>query len=417
MTDAHDAEPESSSGERESSGLANEVLRVGASLLSVYPRDNVGTATYVEGMLSALSRVPGIDPIVLQNAESAAISGLIPGLTVRPVPRFDTAVRKVGRVPALAAAMSFRLWLGDSVTQDLDVIHYVQSVPAPAVPREIAKVVTLHDVQHRDHPEFFSRSVRAWRRIAYDKSARDADVVITDSANARDRIVAQLGIPSARIHVALLGVHLEQFSPHRRETDLPTLDRLGVRKPYVFYPASLLPHKNHPRLFEALRLLEGVDLVLTGAQVEHRGVLDQALRDLGLVDRVHHLGLVPQEVLPVLYRHARALVFPSLYEGFGAPVVEAMASGCPVACSDRGSLPEVGGDAAIVFEADDPYSIAREVKRLLVETELRERCIERGLRRSRAFDWHLCAARHLEAYQAARAVADVRCSRSSVRRR
>lgn len=388
----------------------DEMLRVGVSLLSVYPRDNVGTATYVQGLLSALGGEPGLDPIVLPNEGSVQICEAIPNLTVQTLPRYDATVQRVGRVPALAAATMFRSWLARDLPQDLDVIHYVQAVKAPAVSRRSASVVTLHDVQHRDHPEFFSRAVRLWRRVAYDKAARDADVVITDSAHARDRIVEQLGIPPARIHVAHHGVLLNRFSPLPSEADLPTLASLGVRKPYVYYPASLLPHKNHGPLLAALRLVDGVDLVLTGAGLEHGEALHQDVRRLGLSDRVHHLGLVDPEVVPMLYRHARALVFPSLYEGFGAPVIEAMASGCPVACSDRGSLPEVGGDAAILFEADEPESIALAVRRLLNEVDIRKSRIERGLERSKAFDWRLCAQRHREAYQAALIVAADRTS-------
>lgn len=383
----------------------NEVLRVGVSLLSVYPRDNVGTATYVHGLLSALSDEPGLDPLALLNEDSVHISEAIPKLAVQTLPRYDVTVKKIGRVPALAAATMVRPWLARDLPKELDVIHYVQSVKAPAVSRRTANVVTLHDVQHRDHPEFFSRAVRLWRSVAYDKAARDADVVITDSAHARDRIVQQLGIPAARIHVVHLGVDLNRFSPSPGEADLPTLAGLRVRKPYLFYPASLLPHKNHRRLLAALRLVDGIDLILTGAGLEQGGALHQEVSRLGLSDRVHHLGLVAPEVVPVLYRNAHAVVFPSLYEGFGAPLVEAMASGCPVACSDRGSLPEIGGDAAIAFKADEPESIALTVQRLLNETGLRDRCIERGLERSKGFDWRLCARGHREAYQAASIVA------------
>ena len=198
-------------------------------------------------------------------------------------------------------------------------------------------VVSLLDVQHLDLPGLFSRAERTYRRRFYDAAARRADVVITISEFTKSRIVETLGIEPSRIIVAPLGVDAAEFEPN-----------LGPRENLLLYPARGWPHKNHATLFEAFSLLRAEDptlrLVLTGGGLDGSGAVPAGVDVRGLVGR---------DELRELYRTAAALVFPSLYEGFGLPPLEAMASGCPVAASRAGSLPEICGDAAVLFDAHD----------------------------------------------------------------
>jgi glycosyltransferase involved in cell wall biosynthesis len=237
-------------------------------------------------------------------------------------------------------------------------------------------VLTLHDLQHRDLPRLFPRAELAFRRLAYDRAARRAAAVIVPSAFVRERAGAFLGLDPARVHVVPHGIDHELFRP----------DGSVERESFLLYPAKGWPHKNHARLFEALALVRrersGLRLVLTG--FEGRAP-----------DGVESLGRVPLEGLAGLYRRAAALVFPSRYEGFGQPPLEAMACGCPVAASNAASLPEVCGDAAVLFDPDDPRAIAAGVLEALERAdELRDR----GLARAAGFTWDTSARLHEAVY-------------------
>jgi glycosyltransferase involved in cell wall biosynthesis len=247
-------------------------------------------------------------------------------------------------------------------------------VPTVRVPT----VVTLHDVQHRDLPHLFSRAERLYRAAAYDAGARRADRVIVLSEFSRDRAIDALGLHPDRVRVVHSGVDHDRFRPGTDE-----------REPFLLYPARTWPHKNHRRLFEAFSLLRrehrDLRLVLTGGG------------DLGaLPDGVEAKGRVDDAQLAVLYRRAAAVVFPSLYEGFGQPPLEAMASGCPVACSNAAALPEIVGDAAMLFDPDDAESIAAAVRSVLDDPEPWRM---RGLEHAAGYSWEATARATEDVYR------------------
>jgi glycosyltransferase involved in cell wall biosynthesis len=238
--------------------------------------------------------------------------------------------------------------------------------------------VTLHDTQHLDLPALFPRGERMFRALAYRRSARGAQTVIVPSEFVRGRAVELLELEPARVRAIHWGIDLDELSPG----DAP-------REPFLLYPARPWPHKNHARLYEALALLRRgrpeLRLVLTGQGDYGR-----------LPEGVEARGLVRRAELVDLYRRASALVFPSLYEGFGQPPLEAMACGCPVAASDAASLPEVCGDAARLFDASDPAAIAAAVDDVLAAPETWS---ARGLRRARQFTWDRAAGAHEAVYR------------------
>jgi glycosyltransferase involved in cell wall biosynthesis len=279
------------------------------------------------------------------------------------------------------------------VPPGIDVVHYPVTIPIPRV-AGAARVVSLNDVQHHELPEFFSAPERRFRRFAYDRAARRADEVLTLSEHARGQIVERLGIAPDRVTAIHCAVDHERFRPEPDEHDA-ALPELPER--FLLYPANLWPHKNHERLLRAFAAagVEDVHLVLTG-QTYGRPLPGPAN------PRVRHLGHLPFEQLPALYRRATALVFPSLFEGFGMPLVEAMASGCPVAASDRGAIAEVCADAALPFDPTDEESIADAIRRVVGDEELRGRLRAAGLRRAAEFRWDDVAARHVVVYRRAR---------------
>ena len=376
--------------------MSSPALRIGLGLLSVYPSSNAGTTTYVRGLLSGLSDDETLEVIALANpALGHDLAGH--GLVVYGSQRYATVERRFGRVPALCMTTALPMITAGDL-QHVDVVHYPQTVRAPRVNRPA--IVTLHDILHLDLPHLFSTPVRTWRRVMYDESARRADAVITISEHARLRIVDRLGIDPARVHVSYHGVDSTVFTPQSGASDAEVRRRLGVEGPYIYYPASLAPHKNHATLLSALRLLKGRRLVLTGPYANR---LDQLMAEAdayGVSDRIQHLGMVAADALPALYRGALCLVFPSMYEGFGVPIAEAMSTGCPVACSDRGAPAEIAGGAALLFDPEQPEAIVGAVLEL-DDPAVRERCVAAGLQRATQFTWSSVAQRHREVYELA----------------
>jgi glycosyltransferase involved in cell wall biosynthesis len=314
---------------------------------------------------------------------------LVPVPSYRPgnaTPTRALAMAWAGVAPAAAAR---------DVPDGLDLVHYPVTVPIPRV--RAPSVVTLFDVQHLVQPGFFPRSERLYRKLAYDRAARRADAVVCVSEHGRETAIERLGLDPARVEGISMGVDLTQFSPEPGERD----DELRPAARYVMYPANLWPHKNHERLLEALARVSDreLSLVLTGQAYGRLDALMARAAELGVGDRVRHLGHVPFEALPALYRGAEAMVFPSLYEGFGSPPLEAMACGCPVASSPAASLREVCGDAALMFDPHDPDAIASAIDRLLSDASLRQGLRVAGLAHAPQWTWSRAADRHVALYR------------------
>jgi glycosyltransferase involved in cell wall biosynthesis len=381
-------------------------MRLGFALLTLFPGRVGGAETYVRGLLEEYAAGNGPDAVtVLANHHVMNEYRRYERGPVRlhHVSSYRPGDGTVTRALAMATAALVPGLVRRTVPRDLDLVHNAVTVPIPQV--GLRRVVTLHDVQHHDLPRLFSRAERAYRRWAYDGSARSADVVVTSSRHSKDRIVDLLGISPDRVEVVHLGIDRERFVTAPSPGDEEALAGLALPRRFVLYPANLWPHKNHDRLLAALALLEDRDigLVLTGQTYGRLGWLREQARAAGVDARVRHLGHVPSTSVAALYRAADALVFPSLYEGFGAPPLEAMACGCPVAASDRTSIPEVCGDAALLFAPDSPESIAAALERVIGDQETRDRLRARGLERAAEFTWSAAAERHQAIYARAAA--------------
>jgi glycosyltransferase involved in cell wall biosynthesis len=283
-----------------------------------------------------------------------------------------------------------------------DVVHAPLTIPVPGIAGPL--VVTLHDVAHHEHPSAFPAAERAFRRVAYDAPARRAQLVITDSEHARAGIVRALGVPAERVVAIHLGIDHARFRPAPDPADAQLLAPLALPEQFLVYPANLWPHKNHERLLEGLAASASPDLalVLTGRRGARWATLEALSAKLGIGARVRHAGYLPAAALPALYRRAAGLVFPSLFEGFGSPPLEAMACGCPVAASDAGAVAEVTGDAALRFDARDPAAIGRALARLAADEQLRARLRVAGPAQAAGFTWERSALAHAAAYDRAR---------------
>ena len=381
--------------------MTSQGLRVALSLVTARPGKQGGAeSSYVRNLLGRF--VAGEGPVhvtLLANAavEEAYAERVGGPVVMRLVPGFDFSGGKATRAVAMARATAFPRALAAKLPPDFDLIHYPIAVPVPRV--EAPSVITLHDVAHLAMPKLFSPATRLYRRVAYDAAARRADLVITVSDHARTSLIEHLGLDPDRVVRVTQGIDRALFAPNG-EGDDDLLAPLGLPERFIVYPANLWAHKNHQRLLEALALVDDPDLglVLTGQDYGRLPELVSLARSLGIQERVRHLGHVPVEIIPALYRRAVALVFASLYEGFGAPPLEAMACGCAVACSTGGSLPEVSGAAALTFDPHRPEEMAAVIERITRDEALRGRLRAAGARHVEGFSWSRTARQHMDAY-------------------
>ena len=279
-----------------------------------------------------------------------------------------------------------------------DAIH----CPAPAPVRSggLPLLVTVHDLLWMRMPQFFTAPVRAYHSLSM-PAVRRAACVLTDSHDTRADVIERLGVDEARVRVAWLAAD-PRFKPV--EPDRERLrERYGVGGRYVLAVATREPRKNLPTLLAAFeRLAAGVDdaeLVLVGGRGWRSAELERTLRAVG--ERVRVCGFVSEEELVSLYAGAACFAFPSFGEGFGLPVLEAMACGAPVVTSDATALPEVAGDAALLVDPHDPAALEDALARVLESRELAAALRVAGLARSAEFSWERCARETLDAYRAA----------------
>ena len=392
---------------------------VGISLLTLVPGISGGSETYARELSRALARVGELEYRVFVP-ELAPEAG--DGLPADVVREYRASRSMPGRVAAMSLAAAHPGPLRRAFRIDeLDAIHFPLSVMLPPVSRPPAATSVL-DLQHEHHPEFFGRAELAYRKLVYGWTIRRSRIVIAISEHARQTLLERYHLPPDRVRTIHLGIDHTRFRPgatglsgsepqtpgdrgarsrerldqagrsHERRAEVQQNSGSGSEPqtstgPFLLYPARGWPHKNHPRLFEAFALLRA-------ERPELRLVLTSY--DGPTPDGVESRGRVSPDELADLYRSASALVFPSLYEGFGQPPLEAMACGCPVACSNAASLPEVVGDAARRFDPTRPEAIAEAVADVLRDPE---KWIVRGLGHAARFTWDACARAHDEVYR------------------
>jgi glycosyltransferase involved in cell wall biosynthesis len=283
----------------------------------------------------------------------------------------------------------------------VDVLHSLAST-SPAW-GAFARVVTIHDVIYRIHPEAHAGLRAAGMRVLVPLAARRSDRIVVPSRRTRDDLVELLRVSSAKIDVVPEGVGTAVRSEPCGESDLRTRYELGART-CVLTLSAKRRHKNLARLLEALALIPSIErpiLVLPGYPTTYEIELQARADDLGVRSDVRFLGWVSEAELEGLYGLARCFVFPSLYEGFGLPVLEAMSRGLPVVCSDRGSLREVAGSAARLVDPERPHSIAEGMRSVLSDPIEAERLRLEGRRQAARFSWREAASGTLKSYDRA----------------
>jgi glycosyltransferase involved in cell wall biosynthesis len=368
--------------------------RVGLNLLYLVPGETGGTETYARRLVPALADAArGLELVAFVTREAfdaLGRDGFGPGVHV--VPLRVSGRSRVARVAAEQLLLPRRLR-----RHGVELLHSLGST-APARPG-LPSVLTVHDVIYARHPEAHARLMAAGMRVLVPLSARSAERIIAVSKAAAAEISRVLGVPPERIDVVY-----EAGRPPGPGTSEPELrSRLELGEaPIVLSVSARRPHKNLNRLLHAFAGLPGSPLlVLPGYPTPFEGRLADAISQLGLHGRVRLLGWVSDADLEGLYRAARCFVFPSLAEGFGLPVLEAMERGLPVACSNASSLPEVAGNAARYFDPFDVDDIRRAIAELLTDEATRSRLGAAGRERARVFSWAQAAAETASVYERA----------------
>lgn len=294
----------------------------------------------------------------------------------------------------------------------VDVLH-VQYIPPPFCRTPV--VVMIHDLAGVHLRSFFTRREHWRSRILFPWAARRAARVLTVSEYCRQDIVRTLDVPASHVVVTYNGI-AERFRPVAAQRIDAVLARYGVVRPFLLCVGNIQPRKNLRGVLDAfvtLKREKGIPhrLVVVGKKAWLYGGVFERVRELGLESDVTFTGYVPDDDLPAIYSGAEVLVYPSFFEGFGLPPLEAMACGVPVVASREPAFPEILGDAALLADPGDPADIARLVLAALSDQTLRARLVEKGMRRAGRYTWEDCARRTLDVFESVASTAPSRPAR------
>ena len=354
--------------------------KVGINLLWLVPGVVGGSETYTTRLLSGLAE------------RSTAFD-----YTIFALPQFAEAhtdlakTFKTAYAPVTGQWKSFRVagensWLlAQCRRRRIALMHHAGGI-VPML-RTHRSILTIHDLQYLYYPEYFTTPKLTYLKSMVPRSAEAARLILTPSEFTRRTVIERLNIDPNFVVVVPHGI-----SPHEHREHMESVrDEYDIRGPFFLYPAITYPHKNHLVLVEAFaQVLEAhpdTTLVLTGAKGSMEVRINSEISQLGIADRVKRLGYIPSGHLDALYREAVAMCFPSRFEGFGAPVLEAMGRACPVIAADATAIPEVVGEAGRLLSPDNADHWAQAMSDLLVDSELRTSLAKAGMERARAFSW------------------------------
>ena len=379
---------------------------VGLSAIGFYPGKMGGMETYFKGLLAYLQETDHKNKYtVLCNSDSARDFQLSNPLFSLETFDFRERTMQWFVRGVLKNALSIDILSSRINRLRLDAIHHPFTLLDP-INLKSPSILTFWDMQQEYYPEFFSGWELRMRRANFRRSVKSANRIIVSSEFTKQCLVEKYGVPEDKIDVIYFGYTREYRIIDSTEILEQARSKYDLRKPFMYYPAAFWPHKNHKALLSAIKIIKennGFDgqLVLTGiAKASHADILREIER-LDLKEDVKFLGYLPYEDLPMIYNLARMLVFPSLFEGFGIPLVEAMACGCPVACSEVTSLPEVIGAAGVLFNPTSPQDIAEKTWSVWSDQDRRQRMRAAGLERVLEFDWGNAAKKTVAVYQKA----------------
>jgi glycosyltransferase involved in cell wall biosynthesis len=354
------------------------MARIGVNALYLIPGGVGGTEIYLRELLAALAELDQTNEyLIFTNLETQA--DLVPKqANFHWKPQAVHARFRPARILWEQLVLPF-----EGARYRLDVF-FNPGFTAPIF-SPCRQVTVFHDLQHKRHPEYFRWfDLPFWRLLLWAAAHRSHRLIAVSEATRSD-LLRFYRIPKERVSVVHHGV----------EPAFSRLDRSHTES-YLLCVSTLHPHKNLPRLIRAYgRKERDCPLILAGLRGFHTETIERLIEEMGLQDSVQITGWVTREKLYSLYERARAFVYPSMFEGFGMPVLEALAAGIPVACSDIPPLREVAGDAALYFDPLNEDEIASAIERVMSDASLRERLATAGRERAREFTWRRSAEQTL----------------------
>ena len=371
-------------------------MHVGLNLIYLVPDETGGPEIYARELIPALRAVaPEVRFTAFVNREAAS-SG---GPWIDEIDHVEMPLRAANRLNWVRGEqLMLPRWARRA---GVDLVHSLANT-GPTWGR-FARVTTIHDLLYMMVPEAHFGLRGRGMRVLVPAAARRSDRVIAISASTRDDVVARLHLPADRVDVVPQGVGVTTTDQAMSEAEFRDRFELGNRR-VLLSVSTKRAHKNLRRLLEAHALVPGEQrplLVLPGYPTPHEAELRELARDLGVSGDVRFLGWLTSSELEGLYAAAESFVFTSRYEGFGMTVLEAMARGVPVAASRASAIPEVAGDAALLFDPDSTEEIAGAIRSLIGDEELRARLAEAGRNRAAQFSWERTARGTLETYRRA----------------
>lgn len=361
-------------------------------------RQETGVGVYFKNLLYALA---GMDR---ENDYYLLSSSLKDRFDPEKIPRFHRLHFRDLRWPV--KAVNF-LWYGLGwpsldwfFNTSLDLTHSPSPLP---IPTRGKRIVTVHDLFFLDDPARVDRETRHYfaRRVA--RSLQNSEGIVTVSRFVRDQIMEMFGPAGEKVRVIYHGLNRRFTAPVDADDKERTRRKYGLEKPFLLFVGATEPRKNLVRLVQAFAILcgqeEQVELVIVGRPGQEESRLQEQVAQRGLGGRVKRIGYVDEKDLIVLYRLAEVFVLPSLAEGFGFPLLEAMAGGLPIAASRAPAIPEVAGKAAVYFSPEDAEEMAAAILRALTDHNLRKTLICAGRDRLRDFDWTETAVQTLDFYR------------------
>ncbi len=357
-----------------------------------------GIGRYTRGLITALAQLDSPHHYTLLAPADAPAAGLHP---FRAYPNFR---HKIYPLPERWLTIAWhRLYLPVPVewlAGPLDLFHSPNFILPPV--RRAKTLLTVHDLSFIRHPQGAVDSLRRWLNRVVPRSLARANHILADSANTKNDLMEIYNIAPERITIVGAGVE-ERFRPLTDPAVLQSVRRrYNLPDKFVLGLGALEPRKNFTGLIAAFSqspVRETHHLVIAGGKGWLYDDIFAAARTSPVAKRIHLIGFVADEDLPALYTLADIFAYPSHYEGFGIPVIEAMACGTPVVCANNSCLPEVAGDSALQVTATDTEALAEALHRLAAEPDLRRQAIEAGFRQARMFTWPAAAARLLQVYQ------------------
>jgi len=354
-----------------------------------------GIGTYIRNLVRQLTRIDHDTPYVIFSRPEDQEA-----LATTLGPNFRTVAETAGKY---SVAEQFKIPLAIR-REGITLFHEPHYTLPPLV--RCKSVVTIHDCIHLMFPQYLPNPLSlAYARTSITLAARRATRVLTVSESSKRDILRFVDIPPSKIDV-IYNSYDERFGVEPKEEDVVRVrERYQLHDRFVLYAGNVKPHKNLERLIEAFHLvrdrgLDRLKLVMIGDDISKYTALRRAVHRHQLHQYVRFLGYLPEATLGVMYRLAGVFVFPSLYEGFGFPPLEAMAAGAPVITSNVSSLPEVVGDAALLIDPMDAGAIADAMVRVLGDAALRAELVRRGYARVKTFSWDRSVARTHAVYQA-----------------